>query len=106
MIELICLQPGISVVGEASNGMEAIEKARELRPDVIVMDVSMPRMDGIEATRRIKSEQPAVRIIGLSMFEGEEVGRRMCEAGAETFVMKSGSVDALVKVIFGPGDDP
>jgi DNA-binding NarL/FixJ family response regulator len=94
------------VVGEACNGMEAIEKARELLPDIIVMDVSMPRMDGIEATRRIKSELPAVRIIGLSMLEGDEAGRRMREAGAEAFVTKTGSVENLLDAIFRPGRRP
>ncbi len=106
MIELISMQPGIAVVGEACNGLEAIERARELLPDVIVMDVSMPRMDGIEATRRIKSELPAVRIIGLSMLEGDEVGKRMRDAGAETFVVKTGSIENLLNAIFRPGENP
>jgi PAS domain S-box-containing protein len=101
LIKLIAGQPNIEVVGEAANGEEAVELARQLRPDVIVMDVSMPKMDGIEATRRIKSELPEVRVIGLSMFKDEQLARTMRQAGAETFLSKTTSSTELLQVIYG-----
>ena len=82
LIRLMAGQPNIQVVGEAANGREAIERVRQLKPDVVVMDVSMPEMDGIEATRRIKAEFPDVRVIGLSMYEEEQFANSMRQAGA------------------------
>jgi two-component system response regulator NreC len=101
LIQLIDPQPGIQVVGEAANGREALEKARDLRPDVIIMDVSMPEMDGIEATRRIRSIMPHVRVIGLSMHEDEHITRTMQDAGAETLISKTVSSAELIRTIFG-----
>jgi PAS domain S-box-containing protein len=101
LIRLISSQPGIQVVGEASNGREAFELSQKLHPDVVVMDVSMPEMDGIEATRRIKAETPQVRVIGLSMFDDEHVARTMREAGTEAFVSKTASAAELLRAIYG-----
>ncbi|MFO7714637.1 response regulator [Desulfosarcina sp.] len=101
LINLIGTQPGIHVAGEASNGKEAIDRVRQLKPDVVVMDVSMPEMDGIEATRHIKAQWPEVRVIALSMVEDEHVSRTMREAGAEAFVSKTASSAELLKAIFG-----
>jgi PAS domain S-box-containing protein len=102
LIQLIANQADIQVAGEAADGREAIEKARQLLPDVLVMDVSMPLMDGIEATRRIKAEMPHIRIIGLSMFEDEHVSVAMRMAGAEAFISKTASTTELLKAICGP----
>jgi PAS domain S-box-containing protein len=102
LIQLIANQADIQVAGEAADGREAIEKARQLLPDVLVMDVSMPLMDGIEATRRIKAEMPHIRIIGLSMFEDEHVSVAMRIAGAEAFISKTASTTELLKAIYGP----
>ena len=101
LIRLISGQPGIQVVGEAANGREAVEKSRQLRPDIIVMDAAMPVMDGMEATRRIKAEQPHVRVIGLSMYEDEDIVRGMQAAGADIFLKKTASPAELLKAIYG-----
>jgi len=89
----------IEVVGEAGSGQEAIDLARDLRPDVIVMDVSMPGMDGIEATRRITAECPGIRVVGLSMHDGDSVVRRMRDAGAAAYVTKGGPADDLLDAV-------
>lgn len=101
LIRLVSAHPDIVVAGEAANGREAVELARHLRPDVILMDISMPEMDGIEATRRIKAELPEVRVVGLSMFEDEQSSRNMINAGADSFVPKTASSAELLKAIFG-----
>jgi len=101
LIRLVSGQPDILVAGEAQSGQEAIAMALRIRPDAIVMDISMPGMDGIEATRRIKSELPEVRVIGLSMFEDEYIARAMRQAGAEVLVSKTASMAELLKAIYG-----
>ena len=89
----------ILVIGEASDGQEALEKARALKPDVILMDVSMPGMNGIDATRAICNEMDEIDIIGLSMFEMEEIGQQMLDAGARCYLPKSGPAQALLEEI-------
>ena len=101
LIKMISGQPDIQVVGEAANGREALDLARNLRPDAVIMDVSMPEMDGIEATRLIKAELPEVRVIGLSMYEDEQIAQSMSEAGAEAFVSKSAGLPTLLKANYG-----
>jgi PAS domain S-box-containing protein len=101
LIRLVAGKPGILVVGEASNGREALEKVRLIKPDVVVMDISMPEMGGIEATRHIKTELPDVRVIGLSMHEDEHIAQVMREAGAEASLSKTTSSAKLLKAIYG-----
>ena len=91
--------PNIAVVGDATDGEEAVELARTLSPDVIVMDVNMPKMDGIEATRRIKAQRPAMLIVGLSLAQSGQVESLLREAGASTFVSKEAAVDHLYETI-------
>jgi signal transduction histidine kinase/CheY-like chemotaxis protein len=103
LIQLMSGQPGIEIVGEASSGLEAIEMARKIQPDVVVMDVAMPIMDGIEATRRIKAELPFTKVIGLSMLTDSYVQQAMREAGASAFLSKTESITELFKLIHGLG---
>jgi CheY-like chemotaxis protein len=105
LIQLMSGRSDIHVIGEAANGREALELTRELRPDIVVMDVSMPEMDGVEATRRIKAEMPNVRVIGLSMHEADQFSQTMRLAGAEAFVSKTASSAELLKAIYGMADD-
>lgn len=90
-------QPQLSVVGDASNGFEAIAYAHTLRPDVILMDIAMPHMDGIEATMRIRSELPDIQIFGLSMQSRGEVTDAIERAGAEAFFVKGIDTPRLIE---------
>ncbi|MEN6626223.1 MAG: PAS domain S-box protein [Candidatus Sumerlaeia bacterium] len=94
--------PDLEVVGEAEDGRQAVDMVQACQPDVIIMDVSMPIMDGIEATRVIKREWPAMRIIGLSMFEEEDLAKAMIDAGAESYLSKAMGLKELVDVIRKP----
>lgn len=89
-------RPQLLVIGEAGDGVEAVEKAQSLNPDVIVMDVSMPRMDGLEATRRIRSLLPTVRIYGLSTQEESDKLHAIEEAGADGYFSKGVGVERLI----------
>jgi CheY-like chemotaxis protein len=89
----------IQVVGEAANGEEAVALTDELQPDVVLMDVNMPKMDGIQATRHIKQEMPAVIVIGLSIQNVGAVRVAMKEAGASAFLNKEAAVEQLYSVI-------
>jgi PAS domain S-box-containing protein len=89
----------VEVVGHAGDGQEAIERAQSLQPDVVIMDLAMPVMDGVMATQELKSRMPGLRIVGLSMFDEEEMGRQMLAAGAESFLSKAGPSDQLIAAI-------
>ena len=89
----------IEVVGEAADGEETVRKAGELRPDLVVMDIMMPRMNGIEATRRICAQYPDIKVLVLSMYDDEEVVRRVIRAGASGYVLKGSGSDDLVRAI-------
>jgi CheY-like chemotaxis protein len=106
LIKLLNNQPNIEIVGEAANGQEAIEQARRIKPDLILMDISMPVMDGIEATRKIKAEFPYVRVIGLSMYMDEQSVHSMRYAGAENYIVKTATRKELLQAIDGTIGDP
>jgi CheY-like chemotaxis protein len=99
---LLDLHSDIETVGEASNGEEAVHMARKLQPDVILMDISMPKMNGVEATRAIHREFPQIRIIGLSMYDATDQAVSMLKAGAVAYLNKSGNADALIATIRNP----
>ncbi len=99
MKAVLDLTPDIKLVGEAENGQEAVTKAEEFQPDVILMDLVMPVMDGIEATRRIKAILPAARILVLTTFTGEEMIFPAIKAGALGYQLKDSSPEALVEAI-------
>ena len=91
--------PHLSVVGEASNGVEAIDAVRQLKPDVVVMDINMPQMNGIEATKRIKEEFPDTAVLGLSVHDGADIFQAMKEAGMCAYLMKECAVEELCQAI-------
>jgi len=89
-------QPDMEVVGEASNGREAVEAATKLRPDLVVMDVAMPELNGIEATRRVKEFSPRTRVLALSMHKDAVYVREILRAGAQGYLLKDSSDADLV----------
>jgi DNA-binding NarL/FixJ family response regulator len=107
---LINLQSDMEVVGEATNGQESISLARRLQPDVILMDVKMPVMDGMEATRRILSEMPGMKILALSVYSGDGFNAGMMSAGALGYILKGGDFEEFVgtirKVVHADAVDP
>lgn len=99
LVMMLQLQPNLLVVGEAADGREAIERAAQLRPDVVVMDVNMPVMGGIEATRQIKQQYPDIQVIGLSLHQEEDMATAMREAGAAAYLQKDGPAQQLFDTI-------
>lgn len=92
-------EPDLELVGEAADGQEAVELALITQPDVVLMDITMPRVNGIEATRMITARHAEVRVIGLSMHDDPSLTERMYEAGAVAYISKSGPTTELIKVI-------
>src|SRR4051794_21136379 len=90
---------GFDVVGEAADGAEAVRMACELRPDVVLMDVSMPEVDGVEATRQIRAALEDARVIMLTMHADQDVIRRAIQAGASGYLVKDCSIDEVVAVV-------
>jgi DNA-binding NarL/FixJ family response regulator len=101
----------LSVVGEAEDGLTAVNLALEIRPDVVVMDVGLARLDGVEATRRLKIVAPDISVVGLSLYDDELTRKTMLNAGASAFVCKNVLREQLIKAIMnsaapGAGDQP
>ncbi|HUJ51156.1 MAG TPA: response regulator transcription factor [Bryobacteraceae bacterium] len=92
-------QPGFAVVGEAGDGREIVELAREHHPDVVVMDIAMPNMNGIEATRRIVEKQPETGVVILSMHYDESYVLRSLKAGARAYLLKDALKSELIAAI-------
>jgi len=99
MANLLGDEPDLEVVGQAADGQEAVDLASRLLPDVILMDMSMPKLNGVEATRLICNDWPEIRIVGLSMFEEADRAQAMRDAGAVDYLTKSGPADKLLSAI-------
>jgi len=96
---LLEAQDDIEVVGEANNGRESIEQARELHPDVILMDISMPELNGLDATRIIKQSFPEIQVVILTMHETEEYLVRILQTGATGYVLKQAADHELIEAV-------
>ncbi len=94
---LLALRPEIEIVGEAADGEEAVQKVRDGRPDVVLMDARMPQMDGLEATRQIKGHWPQVRIVVVSMYASHRA--EALAAGADAFLVKGCPAGELLDAI-------
>jgi len=99
--DFLAAEQDIDLVGEADDGAQALEMARELMPDVVLMDISMPRMDGLEATRRIKAEIPYVRIVVLTVSDSDHSLFDAVKSGAQGYLLKSVEPQALLDTIRG-----
>jgi DNA-binding NarL/FixJ family response regulator len=100
--QLLELTGLVEIVAEARDGLEAVHLAKTLAPEAVVMDLEMPGLDGYEATRRIKSQSSAVRVIVLSVHAGPEEVERAQAAGADGFVVKGASYETLMRAILNP----
>jgi DNA-binding NarL/FixJ family response regulator len=96
---LLRARRGWTVVGEAMNGLEAVDKANRLKPDVAILDISMPDLDGLQATRRIREAVPTTDVVVLTMHDSDQMVRRVLDAGALGYVLKSDLATHLVKAV-------
>jgi DNA-binding NarL/FixJ family response regulator len=96
---LLELTEDFEIVGEAANGLEAVQMAEKLRPDIVIMDLKMPEMDGFEATRQIKSRHLAGGVIALTLYGSQHHRERAAHVGVDAFVEKDEAVDTLVEKI-------
>jgi DNA-binding NarL/FixJ family response regulator len=96
---LLRARRGWIVVGEAMNGLEAVEKANRLKPDVAILDISMPDLGGLQATRQIRESVPTTQVVVLTMHESDQMVRRVLDAGALAYVLKSDLATHLVKAV-------
>ncbi len=97
--ELLQSQHGWKVVGEAANGAEALQMAMKLKPDVAILDISMPELDGVQVARQIQEVAPDTRVLVLSMHESDQIVQRALDAGARAYILKSDLVESLVRAV-------
>ena len=103
VISLLSSAPDFEVVGEATTGEEAVVRAEQLQPDVVLMDLQMPEVNGIEATRRILQESPSIRVLVVTLFEDEDSVFMALRAGARGYVLKDADEEAMVLAIRAVG---
>ena len=96
---LLTAEPELEVVGEAANGAEAIAKSAEMKPDVVLMDVSMPGLSSFEATRQIRGDRPGAKVLFLTMYDDEDYLAECMEAGASGYVLKDSPAEQLIAAI-------
>lgn len=96
---LLQARRGWKVVGEVANGRDALEKARELKPDVAIVDISMPELDGVEVVRQVRETVPNTEVLVLTMHESDEMVRRALDAGARGYLLKSDLTECLAKAV-------
>jgi two-component system NarL family response regulator len=96
---LLAREPDFTVVGEAGNGREAIDMVQKLRPDLLVLDVGLPEIDGIEVARRLRGSQPGLKLLALSIHSEERFVQAMLNAGANGYLLKTSAVTELVQAI-------
>ena len=98
LVAYISLQEGLQVTAEASNGLEAIDKIRCSHPDIVIMDIQMPVMDGLEATKIIKKRWPRIKVIALTMYQNYQ--SKAIKAGVDAFLVKGCPVAELISTVF------
>jgi len=101
---VLTLQPGIELIGEAADGEEALAEVERLRPDIVILDIRMPRVDGIAATRQIKTRWPKIRVIAHSL--AEELSEEALAAGADAFVPKGAPAGELLSALCAQNGTP
>jgi DNA-binding NarL/FixJ family response regulator len=96
---LLASAPDLEIVGSVGNGQEGVESYRTLQPDVVLMDLQMPKMNGVDATRKIRQEFPEARVVVLTTYDGDEDIFRALQAGAKGYLLKGMPFDELLKTI-------
>jgi DNA-binding NarL/FixJ family response regulator len=96
---LLSASSGVEIVAQAENGLEAIDKAKELKPDIVIMDIGMPKMNGVEATRVLLNELPDIKVLTLSMHSDKQYIKEALEAGAHGYLFKNCTYDQLVEAV-------
>jgi CheY-like chemotaxis protein len=101
LISLIGQEPFVDVVGQANDGQEAVELAHALKPDILICDITMPKLNGVQVTQQLSREMPELKIIGLSMHERDDMAMAMRDAGAIAYCTKGGPTETLLGVLRG-----
>lgn len=99
LLHILENEPGITILGEAENGREAVQKAEALQPDIVLMDIGMPELNGLEATRQIRQRWPEIQVLILTMHASEEYVYQLLEAGAAGYVVKKAAPEELITAI-------
>ena len=99
LVALLNIMPDVAVVGQAADGLEAIELHRALRPDITLMDLQLPKLGGVDAITKIRAETPAARFIVLTTFDGDEDIYRSLQAGAKAYLLKGMTTEELLETI-------